>query len=1147
MDFEEGSLFWRVVAAACVAVLASLALPPLAGEVICALVVLAAVTSMVRRRRNSSASLRLLMVGCVLLGTGPVVTAAHGALRSDDLFTAGDVTSIVGYMFTIAAADRLVKVRTVDPQPHVVLDALSITAWLALAISFTSVEDIVDQFSGTERLVVLAYLPLTLLLMFTAVRLALGAGDRSGSFILLAGATVAAAASEIAFLEAAVGGDVVRRFGIVAATLALTLFAAAFAHPSAKGLENPHPTTLSRTSQLLAGLLGTSILLVVFIAFAVDLRVFEAVNLLILGALMAARAVLIVKERDEWLALQRVVSDWSISTSDLEDQAAIVDETRSAAEVLLSKKMALFVGVSSEQELNETLFEDSDPAGALVNEIDGDLWRALETGRTQRAESLNDGKKGYSSRLVIPMEHGGERCLMLVESTPVLSMTEIFHLELLASGLASALSAATSRNRGLAEKADRRFRSMVQDSHDIVMLVDEATLEAKLVSPTVERLLGYTEADCLGAHPMQYVILEDSTEILVSLESAIEASRPMDLRLQHKNGQVRWFAATVRRLPDDDELDGLIVSLADVHDRKMAELQVGTSERRYRGLIETSREVFVVVDDRLTMLFVSPNVERVLQIPASELVGSHVVDLVAASSIEAAQGLIELPREGVDGRAVELQLMAGNGDPRWFEVTLTYGTHTDDDGWIITARDIHAQHEMRESMRKATLHDALTGLYNRASFQFEVNKSLQTMRAEQSVGVIHLDVRDFRIVNESLGFQAGDELIVAIGGRIRSSLRGSDVLARLGADTFAVSTAFDTLTELNDLARRINSVFNEAFETGGRRWSVSLAIGMSWTTNRRDAPIALLEQAAIAVRQAKAADNNEPVIFDPLMREVANERFELESDLLPGLAANEFSVVFQPLLSLSTQQVRSVEALLRWNHPERGQVSPGTFIPVAEHSGAIVELGRWVLAESCRQLKQWHHEMPDAQGLGIGVNVSVRQLVKEGEFARLRQIILDSGVDPSRLTLELTESLVINEVPTVRRGIEDFRALGISIAVDDFGTGTAGLNHLRDVPFDILKIDNSYVDPLATDHDSYQLLASVVELAHSMHATVVAEGIETHEQASLLRRMGCDVGQGFYLGRPMAADALEDWFAAGRDGTVASQIVAPPSGDEANV
>ena len=1148
MNEEEGTQFWRVVAAACVVVLSSLVVPEVAGEVICALVVLFAVTVMVRRRRGSSESVRLLTLGCVLLGSAPVVTEVHRLLGGSELFTAGDVTAIVGYIFAVAAAHRLVKVRTVDRQPHVILDALAITAWLALAIGFTSVEDILDQFSGAEEVFSLAYLPFTLALMFTATRLALGAGDRSGAFLLLAAATASAAISEVAFLEAAAGSDAAGRLGVAAATLALTFFAAAFVHPSADGLETPHPPSLNQTSQVLAAAIGGSTVLVVFIAFAVDLRGFEAVILLFLGLLIAARGVVIVRERDEWLGLQRIVSDTASAITDLEDPDAIVDQTRSSAEEMLTKKTMVFVDVCNERELTETLFEEGDPAGALINEIDGDLWRALETGRAQRTESLVDGTKGYSSRLVIPIDAGsGERHAMLLESTPVLSMTEIFHLELLAAGLGSALSAAAARRAGLAEKADRRFRSMVQDSSDVVMLVDAATLEAKLVSPTVERLLGYSEAECLGAHPLQFVMLEDGAHLLTSLESAVGATRPLDLRLVHKNGQIHWFAATVRRLDDDDELDGLIVSLADIHDRKMAELQLGTSERRYRGLVETSRDVFCVVNENLVLTFVSPNIERVLQVPASTLVGSNVVDLVAAESLQAAAALVDLPAGSADGRSIELQLEGGLGESRWFEVSITDGVHTGDEGWVITARDIHSQYEMRESMQKATLHDSLTGLYNRASFQFEINKSLQQMKVKQSVGVIHVDVRDFKVVNESLGFEAGDQLLVAIGSRIRSGLRNSDILARFGADSFAVLSTVDRPAELNELAKRINDMFDEPFETGSRQWSVSLSIGMCSTSNRRDAPVVLLERAAIAVRQAKAAEKREPVVFEPFMREVATERFELESDLLPGLAAGEFTVVFQPLLLLATQRVRSVEALLRWNHPSRGAVSPASFIPVAEHSGAIVELGRWVLSESCRQLKQWHDELPDAKGLGIGVNISVRQLVKEGEFDRLTNIILDSGVDPTRLTLELTESLVINEVPMVRQGIERFRSLGIRIAVDDFGTGTAGLNHLRDVPFDILKIDKSYVDPLAADRDSYQLLASVVELAHSMDATVVAEGIESHEQATLLRRMGCDVGQGFYLGRPMGATALEEWFAAGRDGTVASQIESPDNNAEANV
>jgi len=1111
-----------------------------AAEAISAVTVFAVVIAALRSGSSSIVSVRRLSFGCVLLAISPVVTEVHQSLGGSEVFNAGDAVAITGYVFAISGSHRLARLRSVEKRPEVTLDALAITGWLTLAIGCSSIEEVVDQFSGVELYATLSYLPFTIGLIFVTLRVAIGAGDRSAAFVLLIMAISVAFFSEIAFLEAAVGGDGARSVGIVTASLALTLFSAAFIHPSASGLETPRPSSLTRTSRALAGLIGSSIVAVVLVALFVEIRTFEVVILVVLATLIAARAVLIVIERDEWLGLQRDVASYRSSIFDLEEPDELVDQTTAAVEQLLGKKTMVYIDVRSEAEVSELVFGEGDPSGALINEIDGDLWRAMSSGRTQRTESLAKGTSGYSSRLVVPIEAGdGARYVMLVEASPVLSMTEIFHLELIAAGLGSALASASARRFDRLETADRRFRSLVQDSNDVVVLLDPVTLVTKLVSPTVERLLGYSEAECLGVDRLQFVAATETDEMIAALRGNFDVGRSVDLRLLHKNGQTRWFAATVRRLADDDDLDGLIVTLADIQDRKMAELQLANSERRYRGLVETSRDVFCVIDEDLTLTFVSPNVGRMLHVSASSIVGSNVLELIAPESLAAAKALVELPPDGVDGRSVELQLLGGLGQPRWFEVSITSGSHTGDDGWVLNARDIHARHEVQISMERASLHDSLTGLLNRESFQFEVDKQLESMDQHQSVGLIHLDVKDFRIVNESLGLAAGDELLVGVASRIRSGLRSRDVLARLGGDSFAVLSTVESIDDLRDLAARIHTLFEQPFDIRGRQRPVTLVIGMSWTNDRQDAAVTLLEQSAIALRQAKTSESALPVVFEPFMHDVANERFELESDLLPGLAAGEFSVVFQPLLLMETQQVRSVEALLRWTHPERGSVSPASFIPVAEQSGAIVELGRWVLAESCRQLKVWHDHIPGGEGLGVSVNVSVRQLVQEAEFERLMDIILDSGVVPARVTLELTESMMINEVPTVRRGIQDLRSLGVRIAVDDFGTGTAGLSHLRDVPFDILKIDKSYIDPIADDPDAYRLLAGVVELAHSMHATVVAEGIESHEQAALLRRMGCDIGQGFYLGRPMDPAALEGWFAAGRDGTVASQIEAP--------
>ncbi len=1141
MEALDDQRFWRIVAVAIGLPAGSLLLPAVAGEAVCGLMVIGAVVLVARRRAWTLASVRVLSIGCVLLGIGPFVSVIHEVVFGESSFSSGDLVSLSGYVVCIAGLQRLVRIRTVERQLTVVIDALSITAWISLVMAFTTIDTVLSEFSGPERIPALAYLPFTLVLVFMLLRLSLGAGERSPAIALLAAAVSSAGLSEILFLEAATGSDLARRVAVVLATVAIVLFAAAFVHPTAETLETPRPPVLTRSSRLLAFLLGTSLVATILIATMVPLWTYERMLLVAIGLLTAFRSVLIVTERDVWLSLQQVISDVSAELADLDDPDDIRGVGVAAAERILGRKNVRFVELESDERVNADL-DAPDPAGAGINEIDGDVWRALHEGRTQRREWLAGSTRSrWASRLVVPIDGGpGGRSVLVVEVSPVLSTTEIFHLELLGAAVGAATSSAAGRQLQLAERSDRRFRSLVQDSNDVVMLVDRETFAAKLVSPTVERLLGYTEEECLGAHPLQFVMLEDGGHLLTSLESAVDAEHATDLRLNHKDGSVRWFAATVRSLDEDDELDGLIVSLTDIHDRKMAELQLGTSERRYRGLIETSRDIFAVIDEDLAITFVSPNVENLLLLTPAELIGTDITSLVSSSSAEAMADLIAIPREDIDGRSVELEVVNGQGETRWYEVSLAHDVGEGND-LVVTARDVHARREMEHSMRQATLHDSLTGLYNRPALQFELHQALQGLRTGQSIAVIHLDVRDFKVANESLGFDAGDQLLIAIGARIRSGLRGSDVLARFGADSFGVLTAVENVAEARIAAERLRAMFDEPLDTGRRPWSVALSIGISITASRRTAAVGMLEEAAIAVQQAKV-EGGDVVVFESWMREVADERFVLESDLLPGLRAGEFHVVYQPLLGLSTQRVRSVEALLRWNHPERGPVSPNSFIPVAERSGAIVELGRWVLAESCRQLRHWHDLLPDGAGLGVSVNMSVRQLADESEFARLKEIILASGVDPQSLTLELTESLVISEVPTMRRGIEDLRSMGIRIAVDDFGSGTAGLNHLRDVPFDILKIDKSYVDPLGVKPDAYQLLSSMVELAHSMGAIVVAEGIETSEQAMLLRQMGCDVGQGFYLGRPMDPNRLDEWFAKGRSGATASQIAALPRG-----
>ncbi len=1114
-------------------------LPEVVGDAISGLVVLGALAVAVRslRRLGRGRSWRLLTAGGVAIGLGPALTEVHVATLGDHPLTIGDAFAFAGYGAFIAGIRRLAQVRTMAPDRQSALDAGLWCSWLAFGVSIAAGRAAVDGTTGWDTVAALSYVPFSLLLLFYLLRLVLGAGGRSMSFQLLVVATAFVGASELAFLRAAAGTDGASRVGVVLATIALVLFAWAIAHPTATELETPGEPKNASVGVMTALAVVATYLVVALLPVLIDLRPFEAALLVGLAILTSVRVMLLVVERDEWVRRETNARELASALVEGSTPEIIIDLGLAAAEETVEGKELTFVGLHFGDELEDALHERADPLGVEVNEIDGDVGRALESRETQRTEfAMEQTRSRYATRLVIPIDGGrAGHGVMLVETAPVLSPAEIGHLELLAANLGLALKTVTERANEELERSNRKFRALVQDSSDIVMLIDATSSEVSLVSPTVLRLLGYDEDSFLGRSPTENFHPDDADLTRQLLDAQRETEEPIDVRVLHDDGQLRWFAMTIRDMTHDDELRGFVVSLTDIHARKMAEVQVTSSESRFRSLIEQASDVFVLVADDLRFNFVSPNIERLLGYTAAELIGTHIGGVVTARGMEDLADLIAMDRADLDGRIVEVEVKNRQGELRWVEVTLSDGDVSEDEGLMVAVRDITARREMEESMREAALHDPLTGLFNRASLQHELHNRLQRMSGGERTGVIHLDVRDFKVVNESLGFAVGHELLVEIANRLRSALRADDTLARLTADSFAVLTTARADDEVTDLAARLQDVFDDPFHVGGRERKLGIALGLTSTRDRRGSAINLLEEAGLAVRRAKL-ETSGIFVFESWLRDMATERFEIESDLLPALAAGQFSVVYQPLLVLRDQRVRGVEALLRWQHPERGHISPGTFIPVAEQTGAIVELGRWVLEEACRQLVTWHETLPDGRGLGMSVNVSARQLEDPDEFDVLHQIIRDTGVDPNLLTLEVTESMDLDDIAGIRVRLDRFREIGVSIAVDDFGSGTAGLNHMRDVPFDILKVDKTYVDPLGKVDDAYSLLAGMVDLAHAMGAMVVAEGIETPQQAAELRRMHCDIGQGFFLGRPMDPARLEDWFARGREGEVASQI-----------
>jgi diguanylate cyclase (GGDEF)-like protein len=427
-----------------------------------------------------------------------------------------------------------------------------------------------------------------------------------------------------------------------------------------------------------------------------------------------------------------------------------------------------------------------------------------------------------------------------------------------------------------------------------------------------------------------------------------------------------------------------------------------------------------------------------------------------------------------------------------------------------------------DTMLHQALHDALTGLPNRALFTDRLQHALtQGRRRGTACGVLFLDLDRFKTVNDSLGHAAGDELLVAVARRIDDSLRSADTAARLGGDEFAVLLEdLGGAEEAIIVAHRVGEALRAPVTVQGREVFVSASMGIA--CGRHGAP-ELLRQADVAMYRAKAQGKGRHAVYEESMQAEVMRRLELESELLRAIERDEIDVYYQPVIALDGQTLAGFEALARWHHPTRGLVPPPHFIPLAEDNGSIVPLGRHVLRTACAQARRWLEDFPSAEPRIMSVNLSGRQLEDPNIVADVAAALVDSGLPPSALVLEITETVLMHDTEATIARLADLKALGVRLAVDDFGTGYSSLRYLRRFPIDILKMAKPFVDGLAEvdDEEGRALARAIVDLASSLKLACIAEGIEAGSQATMLHELGCGLGQGFHFARPMPPRDLE--------------------------
>ena len=532
-------------------------------------------------------------------------------------------------------------------------------------------------------------------------------------------------------------------------------------------------------------------------------------------------------------------------------------------------------------------------------------------------------------------------------------------------------------------------------------------------------------------------------------------------------------------------------------------------------------------------LYISPSIERVLGYSQEDWISDgglwdrllHPEDADRVISAEA-----DCARSG-EALVQEYRISRSDGRVIWIrdEMTVVRGADGSHDPLFFGAfMDVTERKRMEAELERLALYDSLTGLPNRALFNDRLDQALAHRGRSQAIAVYFLDVDRFKRINDSLGHAAGDEVLREVAARVERMLRPEDTVARFGGDEFTVlCESIGGVLEAVGVADRLQREIAQPLRAGGAELRLSASIGIALAEPGDEADSShLVEDADAAMYRAKERGGARTELFDVAMRERAVDAISIEQELSRGLERGELRLYYQPLVSLPTGEMVGAEALIRWEHPERGLLTPDKFLPIAEESGLIVQVGAWAVGEACRRLRDWDRRNGGPSDFSLAVNLSARELTHPDVVPTVLNAVRRSALNPHRLTIEVTESTAMADRDSGFRALRELHDAGVRIAIDDFGTGYSSLDHLREMPADILKIDRSFVAGMSANSPDTALVAAAIAMGRALEMEVVAEGIETTEQVADLRELGCPLGQGFLFARPLPPEEIDGLLGA---------------------
>ncbi|HWF36071.1 MAG TPA: EAL domain-containing protein [Solirubrobacteraceae bacterium] len=591
-------------------------------------------------------------------------------------------------------------------------------------------------------------------------------------------------------------------------------------------------------------------------------------------------------------------------------------------------------------------------------------------------------------------------------------------------------------------------------------------------------------------------------------------------RIIRSDGQLRTIECHARvEVDETGEAVRMLGTCQDVTAFRLA-------EERFRSLLETAPDAMVIVDEASRIVLVNSQTERLFGYARDELIGQSVELLVPR----------RFPSDHPETFAVgpharplggDLDLYARRKNGREFPVEISVSPLETEEGKLISSaiRDVTERKLARDALAHQARHDSLTGLPNRGLFLDRLEHAIaRAKRSRSTLAVLFLDIDDFKLVNDTLGHEAGDRLLVEMTPRLRAALRPGDTVARFGGDEFVVLCEdLSSVLDATRIAERIAFACSRPVTLGPHQHLVTISGGVVVVDHGSSTATELLRDADAAMYRAKAMGKGRVELFDASMRERLIERIALESDLRLALERDEFRLHYQPVISLEEGEVIGVEALLRWQHPERGLLHPAQFMTVAESTGLIVPIGEWAIEEACRQAAGWRDERgPGEPVLSVSVNLSPRQIARSELVTSVTRILHRTGLAASLLELEITESVLLDDAETSAQVLAELKALGIRLVLDDFGTGYSSLSYLKRFTIDALKIDRSFVDGLGRDPENGAIVNAVLSMARALDVGVTAEGVETPDQLARLRASGCAFAQGYLFSEPIPGDGVPE-------------------------